>query len=78
MQRKKPDDYVISTGKQYSVKYFTNLVANELKLKLVWKGKGLKECGYINNKKKILIDKNYFRPTEVESLLGSSKRLQKN
>ena len=77
MQKKKPDDYVISTGKQYSVKYFTNLVASELKLKLIWKGKGIKECGYINNKKKILIDKNYFRPTEVESLLGSSKKAAK-
>ncbi len=74
MQRKKPDDYVISTGKQYSVKYFTNLVANELNLKIVWKGKDLNESGYIDNKKKILIDKNYFRPTEVESLLGNSKK----
>ena len=77
MQRKKPDDYIISTGKQYSVKYFTNLVANELNIKLVWKGKDLKECGYIDNKKKILIDKKYFRPTEVESLLGSSKKAKK-
>jgi len=74
MQKKVPKDYVISTGKQYSVKYFLNLVAKELKLKIKWKGKGLKECGYLNNKKIVLIDKNYFRPTEVESLLGNSKR----
>ena len=45
MQKKVPKDYVISTGKQYSVKYFFNLVAKELKLKIKWKGKGLKECG---------------------------------
>ena len=77
MQKKVPKDYVISTGKQYSVKYFLNLVAKELKIKIKWKGKGLKECGYLDNKKIVLIDKNYFRPTEVESLLGNSKRAQK-
>ena len=77
MQKKVPKDYVISTGKQYSVKYFLNLVAKELKLKINWKGKGLRECGYLNNKKLVLIDKNYFRPTEVESLLGNSKKARK-
>ena len=77
MQKKVPKDYVISTGKQYSVKYFLNLVARELKLKISWKGQGLKECGYLNNNKLILIDKKYFRPTEVESLLGDSKCARK-
>ena len=77
MQMRKPDDYVIATGKQYSVKYFTNLVAKQLGLKLVWKGKDLDECGYIEKKKKIFIDKNYFRPTEVESLLGNSRKANK-
>jgi len=77
MQKKVPKDYVISTGKQYSVKYFVNLVAKELKLKISWKGQGLKECGYLNNNKLILIDKKYFRPTEVESLLGDSKCARK-
>ena len=77
MQKKISKDYVISTGKQYSVKYFLNLVAKALKLKIKWKGKGLKECGYLNNKKIVLIDKNYFRPTEVESLLGNSNKARK-
>ena len=77
MQKKVSKDYVISTGKQYSVKYFLNLVAKALKLKIKWKGKGLKECGYLNNKKIVLIDKNYFRPTEVESLLGNSNKARK-
>ena len=77
MQKKVPKDYVISTGKQYSVKYFLNLVAKELKLKIIWKGKGLRECGYLNNKRIVLIDKNYFRPTEVESLLGNSNKARK-
>ena len=77
MQKKVPKDYVISTGKQYSVKYFLNLVAEELKLKIRWKGKGLRECGYLKNRKLVLIDKDYFRPTEVESLLGDSKKARK-
>ena len=77
MQKKVSKDYVISTGKQYSVKYFLNLVAKALKLKIQWKGKGLNECGYLNNKKLVLIDKNYFRPTEVESLLGNSNKARK-
>jgi GDPmannose 4,6-dehydratase len=77
MQKKLPKDYVIATGKQYSVKYFTNLVAQQLKLKIEWKGKGINESGFINGKKKIIIDKNYFRPTEVESLLGNSKKARK-
>ena len=77
MQKKIPKDYVISTGKQYSVKYFLNLVAKELKINISWRGKGLNECGYLNNKKLVLIDKNYFRPTEVRSLLGDSKKARR-
>ena len=71
LQKKTPDDYVIATGKQYSVKQFVNFVANELGLKIKWKYKGLKEKGYINGVPKIFIDKKYFRPTEVDNLLGN-------
>jgi GDPmannose 4,6-dehydratase len=71
LQKKTPDDYVIATGKQYSVKQFVNFVANELNLKIKWKYKGLKEKGYINGVPKIFIDKNYLRPTEVDNLLGN-------
>ena len=71
LQKKTPDDYVIATGKQYSVKQFVNFVANELSLKIKWKYKGLKEKGYINGVPKIFIDKNYFRPVEVNNLLGN-------
>jgi len=77
MQKPKPKDYVIATGKQYSVKFFINLVAHELKLKLIWRGRGLNERGYINGKCMILIDKKYFRPTEVETLLGDSRKARK-
>ena len=77
LQQKKPKDYIIATGKQYSVKEFANLVAKEIDCKIIWKGKGLSEKGYINNKLAISIDKRYFRPTEVESLLGDPKLARK-
>lgn len=70
LQMKKPKDYVIATGKQYTVKDFVNLVARELKMKITWKGNGIKERGYWKNKPIIIIDQKYFRPTEVNSLKG--------
>ena len=77
LQQKKANDYVISSGKQYSVKYFIALVAKELKIKIIWKGKNMNEKGYWNNKEIISIDKKYFRPTEVNSLLGNSNKARK-
>ena len=46
LQQKKPGDYVIATGKQYSIKQFVNLTAKKLKMKITWKGKGIKEKAY--------------------------------
>jgi GDPmannose 4,6-dehydratase len=77
LQQKKPKDLVISSGKQYSVKYFIHLVSQELGLKIIWKGNGMNEKGYLNNKAIISIDKKYFRPTEVDSLLGDSRKARK-
>lgn len=77
LQQKKPKDYVISSGKQYTIKFFVNLVAQELGLEILWKGKGMNEKGYLNNKAIIFIDKKYFRPTEVNSLLGDSSKAKK-
>jgi GDPmannose 4,6-dehydratase len=77
LQQKKPKDYVISSGKQYSVKYFVNLVAQELGIKIHWKGSGINEKGYLNNKVIISIDKKYFRPSEVNSLLGDCRKAKK-
>ncbi|WP_440693769.1 GDP-mannose 4,6-dehydratase [Candidatus Pelagibacter sp. HIMB1695] len=77
LQKNKPSDYVISSDKQYSVKYFVNLVCKELGIKIVWKGIGIKEKGFWNKKNIISIDRKYFRPTEVESLLGNSKKARK-
>jgi GDPmannose 4,6-dehydratase len=77
MQMNKPDDYVISTNKQFSVKKFTELVAKKLDMKIIWRGKGLKEKGYVNNKETIIIDKKYFRPTDVNQLRGNFKKAKK-
>ena len=71
LQRKTPKDYVIATGKQYTVKQFVNFTAEQLKMKIIWKGKQEKEKAYWNNKTIIIIDKKYFRPTEVDSLKGN-------
>jgi GDPmannose 4,6-dehydratase len=77
LQQKKPKDYVVATGKSYSIKYFINLAAKELGMKIVWKGKGINEKGYAGNKIIIAIDRKYFRPTEVHSLLGDPKKVIK-
>ena len=77
MQQKKPKDYVISTGLQYTVKEFVNLTAKQLDMKIIWKGKNLKEKAFFKNKEIISIDKKYFRPTEVGSLKGDSKLARK-
>ena len=78
LQHKKPDDWVISTGKQYSVKQFINLVAKKIKLKIFWKGKGLNEKGYSEKNEPIIeIKKRYFRPAEVDNLKGNSQKAKK-
>jgi len=70
LQQKIPQDFVIATGKQYTVKDFVNLAARKLKIKLDWKGKGLNEKAYFNKEVIIEIDTKYFRPSEVDSLRG--------
>ena len=80
LQKKKPDDFVISTGIQLTVKEFVNLVLKELKIRYLWKGNGiLSKCYIKGTKNKIIsIDKNYFRPLEVDTLLGNSRKARKN
>ena len=75
MQKKIPSDYVISTGKQHTVKQFVNFVLNELNIKYYWKGKGAKSKCFDKNANCIIeCDKEYFRPLEVDTLLGDSKK----
>ena len=78
LQQKKPSDYVIATGKQYSVKAFTNMVLRELKINYYWKGKGLNEkCYNAKGECIVQVDPNYFRPLEVDTLLGDAKKARK-
>ena len=78
LQQKKADDYVIATGKTYSVKLFVEKVAKHLKMKLTWKGKGINTKAY-DEKGNCIIEchKKYFRPTEVDILLGNANKARK-
>ena len=76
LQQKKPDDFIIATGKSYSVKEFINEACKQIGFKIKWQGKGLKEIGILNrnNKKEVFIriEKRYFRPNEVHFLKGKN------
>jgi GDPmannose 4,6-dehydratase len=74
LQQDKPEDFVIATGKQYSIKYFIDVAAKNLDMKIDWSGKGVKEVGSYKGKVIIKVSSRYFRPTEVESLLGDASK----
>jgi GDPmannose 4,6-dehydratase len=74
LQQSLPEDFVIATGVQHSVREFINLALKFLDMKIEWKGEGLNEIGLVNGKEVIKIDPKYFRPTEVDSLLGDSSK----
>ena len=76
LQQDEPDDYVIATGEQYSVRDFVNAAAPYFGFKIEWMGEGLNEIGYDWNTKRpvIKVDPKYFRPAEVESLLGDATK----
>jgi len=81
LQQKKPNDYVVATGKTYSVRQFINQVTKYLKIKTKWVGKkGLKEklIDTSNNQVLIKINKKFFRPTEVNFLLGDNSKAKKD
>jgi GDPmannose 4,6-dehydratase len=79
LQQEQPEDFVIASGVQYSVRQFVEIAARELGIAIKWKGKGVDEKGYDADGKCIVqVDPRYFRPTEVETLLGDpSKAKQK-
>jgi len=76
LQQDKPDDYVIATGVQYSVRDFVEAAAPYFGMKIEWMGEGMNEVGYDWNTKKpvIKVDPKYFRPAEVETLLGDATK----
>ena len=78
LQHSEPDDFVIATGIQHSVREFIEIAANELALTIKWKGKGEDEEGVDQNGRVIVrIDKRYFRPSEVPQLLGDASKAKK-
>ena len=76
LQQDKPEDFTISTGVQYTVRDFVNAASKELGMELKWTGDGIDETGVDISTRKIIvrIDSRYFRPTEVETLLGDSTK----
>jgi len=79
MQQKKPDDYVIATGKTITIKEFVNKAAKKIGFKLKWVGKGIHEKAINTENKKFIIEckKRYFRPVEVDSLKGNAQKAKK-
>jgi len=77
LQQKDPDDFVIATGKQYSVRDFVNEVSKNLDMQIEWSGEGVNEVGSFRGVDIIKIDPRYFRPTEVETLLGDANKAKK-
>jgi GDPmannose 4,6-dehydratase len=75
LQQDKPEDFVIATGEQYSVRDFINTAAKALQMQIEWRGQGLEEQGFDENSRCIVsVDPRYFRPTEVETLLGDASK----
>ena len=75
LQQEKPEDFVIATGEQHSVREFIDVAAEKLEIKISWKGKGADEKGYDDQGRMIVaVDPRYFRPTEVEALLGNATK----
>jgi GDPmannose 4,6-dehydratase len=75
LQQKTPDDFVIASGRQYSVRQFVEEACRELDMSITWKGEGEQEKGYDAKRKAIVaVDPRYYRPTEVETLLGDPRK----
>lgn len=79
LQQDQPEDYVVATGQQYSVRQFAELAAAELGMELEWRGNGVEEEGWDRNsgQRVIAVDPRYFRPTEVETLLGDADKARR-
>lgn len=75
LQQDQPEDFVIATGVQYSVRDFVNAAAKELDMVITWRGEGVDEKGYdAQGRVVVAVDPRYFRPTEVETLLGDATK----
>lgn len=76
LQQENPDDYVLASGETHTIKHFVELSFNEIGIDLIWKGKGLDECGIDSKTNKVLVDvdKKYYRPNEVDLLIGDPSK----
>jgi GDPmannose 4,6-dehydratase len=76
LQQEAPEDFVIATGQQYSVRQFVERAADELEMQLRWEGRGAEEKGYdaVTGQCIMLVDPRYYRPTEVDTLLGDASK----
>jgi GDPmannose 4,6-dehydratase len=74
LQQDSPEDFAIATGEQHSVRDFVNAAAKEIEMDINWSGSGVDEIGTWNDHEIVKVDKRYFRPTEVETLLGDSSK----
>ena len=78
LQHNKADDFVVCTGKQYTIKQFINMVLKQLKISVIWKGKGIKEKAFDKNNNCIIeCSKKYFRPAEVDTLKGDHSKARR-
>jgi GDPmannose 4,6-dehydratase len=79
LQQDQPKDYVIATGQQFSVRDFVNVAGREVGFDIRWEGKGVDEKGFEKHSGKciVAVDKRYYRPTEVETLLGDASLAEK-
>jgi GDPmannose 4,6-dehydratase len=78
LQQPEPDDYVIATGEQYTVREFVELAARELDIQIEWRGSGLAERGYDQlGRWVVAVDERYFRPIDVETLLGDASKAKR-
>jgi GDPmannose 4,6-dehydratase len=80
LQQQQPEDYVIATGEQHSVREFLEIAAREVDIAVRWEGSGVDEKGYdaATGKCIVAIDPRYFRPAEVETLLGDASKAKRN
>jgi GDPmannose 4,6-dehydratase len=79
LQQDEPDDFVLATGETHSIREFAELAFKEIDINLEWKGKNENEVGKDSKTGKVLVevDKNYFRPTEVDLLIGDPGKAKK-
>ncbi|MDP2910025.1 MAG: GDP-mannose 4,6-dehydratase [bacterium] len=79
LQQSKPDDYVVATGETHSIRELVEKVCQNLRIKIIWRGKGLKEEGIDKKTKKVIVatDPAYYRPSEVDYLCGDASKARK-